>query len=762
MQKTDMLNKGAGGLFRKYVALFVLVVCAALIVNGLVEIWISYREQRVLLGRLQREEAAAATAKISNFIGNIEAQIGWIAQMPWTADTLDQLHIDVTRLLRHVPAITDFIQVDAMAREQIHASRVAMDVIGSDSDLSQDPRVTQAKGQHVYYGPVYFLRGSEPYMTIVIRGAGPNAGMSIAEVNLKLVWDVISQIKVGKFGYAYVMDAGGQLIAHRDLGLVLRNVDFAILPQVRAARAAETVRSEETELGVDVQGRQVLATYASVTPLGWLVFVEQPIREAYAPLYAYLGRSGILLFAALIVASLAGLFLANRMMVPIRLLRAGAVSIGRGDFSQRISISTGDELEVLGDQFNHMAAQIQQSHANLEHKVQERTRQLELANLAKSRFLAAASHDLRQPLHALGLFVAQLRTELGIAARTRTFDHMTSAVAGMTELFNALLDISTLDAGAVAPSLTDFPVAQLFARLETMFSGIAREKGLAFRVLASSCWVHSDPILLERVLLNLVSNAVRYTTQGRVIVGCRRRDGAVRLDVCDTGVGIPQDQQQWIFGEFIQLGGRKVHGGLGLGLAIVQRLCALLDHRIELASTVGRGSRFSITVPAASARPQLPAALINHQPLVDVCRGKLVVVVDDDPRVLDAMAGLLRSWGCQVVAASSSAAIAGSAVPGRRPDLVISDYHLPNDKSGVDVIEQLRRGYRCRIPGLLITGDTTPERLRESRTLGYQLLLKPVDPMRLRATVNQLLKLGPGFAPVDIERDTTENSFTTP
>jgi signal transduction histidine kinase/CheY-like chemotaxis protein len=366
-------------------------------------------------------------------------------------------------------------------------------------------------------------------------------------------------------------------------------------------------------------------------------------------------------------------------------------------------------------------------------------KQLETANLAKSRFLAAASHDLRQPLHALGLFVAQLRGRVKAAERDRIVERIGASVAAMNELFNELLDIAKLDAGVLAPNRAEFPVAHLLERIETNFAGPARDKALRLRVLPSAAWVRSDPILLERILLNLVSNAVRYTSRGGVLVGCRRRDGMLRIEVFDTGPGIPADQRQDIFGEFYQLAGgeRDRHGGLGLGLAIVDRLCRLLDHPIELTSTVGRGSRFVVSVPAVAPQARVATPVPSIVP--DALSGKLVVVVDDDVLVRDGMGGLLRAWGCNVVTApSEGAALVGLAK--RRPDLIVCDYRLANGVTGFDVIARLRRSCGATVPAFVISGDTAPERLREARVSGYHLLHKPVQPAALRAMLGRLLK----------------------
>jgi signal transduction histidine kinase len=388
----------SGPLFRKYVALFLAVVCVALLSNGVFEIWFSYQEHKVSLIRIQHEQADAAAAKIGQFIKEIESQVGWTTQLPWSAGTIEQRRTDGQRLLRQVPAITELAQLDSSGKEQLRVSRLAMDVVGSQTDLSQDPKFTEAVAHKVYYGPVYFRRESEPYMTLALAGTRRDAGVSVAEVNLKLIWDVILQIKVGDRGQAYVVDAQGRLIAHPDISLVLRNTDMTRLAQVKAARSAGADPSvEPVQETQDVRGRDVLTAYAPVAALGWLVFAELPIDEAYAPLYVSIERSAALLFAGLVLAFLSGLFLARRMVGPIQALRAGAARIGSGDLSQRISIKTGDELEALADQFNDMAGRLQESYSGLEQKVEVRTRELG-QSVAELRALGEVSQAVNSTL----------------------------------------------------------------------------------------------------------------------------------------------------------------------------------------------------------------------------------------------------------------------------------------------------------------------------------------------------------------------------
>jgi signal transduction histidine kinase len=363
-------------LFTKYVALFVAVVAVALLSNGIFEVIFYYREHKAALIRIQQEQAEAAAAKISQFIKEIESQLGWTTQLPWSASSLESRRFDALRLLRQVPAITELAQVDSTGHERLRVSRLAMDVVDSGLDLSQEPKFTEAVAHKVYYGPVYFRRESEPYMTLALAGTRKDAGVSIAEVNLKLIWDVVSQIKVGEHGHAYVVGAQGRLIAHPDISLVLRNTDMSKLPQVMMAQANGGVIPESLEDAKNIQGQEVLTASAPIMPLRWTMFVELPVEEAYASLYAALQRLAIVLLAASIFAVLAGIALARRMVGPIQALRAGAERIGGGDFGQRISIKTGDELEGLANQFNDMGARLQESYADLENKVESRTSEL--------------------------------------------------------------------------------------------------------------------------------------------------------------------------------------------------------------------------------------------------------------------------------------------------------------------------------------------------------------------------------------------------
>ncbi len=359
------------------------------------------------------------------------------------------------------------------------------------------------------------------------------------------------------------------------------------------------------------------------------------------------------------------------------------------------------------------------------------------ANRAKSSFLAAASHDLRQPIHALGLFIGALRSVAIPAEGARLVEQIERSTQALDGLFNAILDISRLDAGVVEPRPVAFPIRPLIERIVGEHAEEALAKGLDLRCAPCRAVVRSDPILVERILRNLVSNAVKHTQRGRVLVGCRM-GSPLRLQVWDTGAGIPAALQERVFEEYFQVANpeRDRAQGLGLGLAIVRRLTDLLGETLVLRSVLGRGSCFSVTLPRAPAGevPPPPPADADYAP-----RG-LIAVIDDETAVREAMEALLASWGHRTVAAASGEeALARLSALGAPPDLIICDYRLPSDETGAAVIARLRASLGAHIPAMLVTGDTAPERIAQAQASGLPLLHKPIANARLRAAIGALL-----------------------
>ncbi|PXW23288.1 ATP-binding response regulator [Paraburkholderia caballeronis] len=375
----------------------------------------------------------------------------------------------------------------------------------------------------------------------------------------------------------------------------------------------------------------------------------------------------------------------------------------------------------------------------------DRTAIAETAVADKSRFLASASHDLRQPMHALTLFVEALKSADTAAARDGLVHNIEQSLMAMDSLFLALLDVSKLDAGVVRPSLTDLPAQTLLDRVALNFTGPMASKGLRLTVLPSTAWVRGDPGLCEQMLNNLVSNALRYTQTGGVLVGCRRDGADVRFVVYDTGIGIEASALNEVWKEFVQIGNpeRDRRKGLGLGLAIVRRIADLLDAPIYVRSQPSRGSVFGFSLPRARPRANFgPCAPVSVDTVdTTVLAGCFVAVLDDEIHIREAMLALLRSWGVEVAAAHTCAALVELLnAAGRAPDALICDYRLAGGASGIDAIHRVRDEFNDDIPALLVTGDTAADRLIQAEASGLPLLHKPVKPQQLRRTLAAMIR----------------------
>jgi signal transduction histidine kinase len=366
------------GLFTKYAVLIASLVSLTLIASGVISLWFSYQENQRQLVALQREKAVGAAARIEQYVRNIEHQLGWVtlSQTGSEAERNTQRRFEYLKLLRQVPAITEVYWLDETGREQLRVSRLAMDVSASDYNFAADPRFSPAKTGKTYYSAVYFRKDTEPYMTLARSLPAGGGGVVVAEVNLKFVWEVVSAIRVGKGGFSYVVNSEGVLIAHPDISLVLQKTDMKRLQQVAATLRTPSEEDDASPLGRDAQGREVLSAHAPIPTLDWNVFVELPLAEAFAPLYESILRTGLLLLVSVAISILATVFLARRLVRPIRAIQAGAQNIGAGNLDQRIEVTTGDELETLGEQFNKMAADLKESYTGLERKVEDRTAEL--------------------------------------------------------------------------------------------------------------------------------------------------------------------------------------------------------------------------------------------------------------------------------------------------------------------------------------------------------------------------------------------------
>lgn len=351
-------NRPRRPLFQKYFAALFIAVVVPLLINGASDAWFGYRDQRVLLSQRLHAEAQSAAGKIQGFLDDITDQLRWTVQLSWREGSDEQHRFDVLRLISQAPAVVDVVLVDGSGRERLHVSRVNPDIINSGADRSNDPAVIGARSSRLWYGPVTLYGDSEPHMTVAVAGARAANGVTIAVINLKLIWDVISSIHVGRSGDAFVLDSTGRLIAHPDISLVLRGDNDPAAARLKELQRAMVERGGETTEGSDAEQRLVIAAMAPIAGPGWAALVEEPASEAFGPIRAALWRTGSLLLLGALFAAALGYLLARRMVGPIRLLGEGAERIGAGRFDHKIDIATGDELQDLAQRFNEMAVEL--------------------------------------------------------------------------------------------------------------------------------------------------------------------------------------------------------------------------------------------------------------------------------------------------------------------------------------------------------------------------------------------------------------------
>jgi len=531
-----------------------------------------------------------------------------------------QRNQDFHRLLDRDSSISRVSYVDARGREQVRTSALDADSLRAGADLSRSPEFLLARARQRYFSSVHFEDGL-PHLTVSVAERAPGRGAVVAEIDLRSIGQVVDRARVGRAGYAYAVDSRGRLVTYPNINLVLRHTSFASLPQVQASLHGRS-EAGATTTGRDRNGREVLSAFHTIKPMGWRVFVEQPLSEAFAPLKSAIWRTALLLVAFLLLAIATSVLLARRLVRPIESIQSAAAKIGSGSLDQQIDIRSNDELGALADEFNRMAARLRESYAGLEQKVEERTRELakalreldeksrelETASRHKSQFLANMSHELRTPLNAIIGFTQVLAERLYGDVNEKQEEYLEDILSSanhLLALINDVLDLSKVEAGEVELVVAPFSLRETLERGVVMVRERASHDGVRVSLSANGGpdLVSGDERRISQVIFNLLSNAVKFTPAGGAVdVSATPRDGEVCVSVTDTGPGIAAADHERIFQEFQQTeAGAGQLDGTGLGLALSKRLVELHGGRIWVESELGRGSTFVFTLPAEPA-----------------------------------------------------------------------------------------------------------------------------------------------------------------
>ncbi|WP_457389994.1 hybrid sensor histidine kinase/response regulator [Roseateles sp. P5_E1] len=757
---------GPGSLARRYLVLLGLMTLALLSAASTLEMLFGYREARQHIEQLQQLQARAAAREIEQYLQVLEEGLKDAAKFPWgepgwgADERLQEWH----RAMVLMPAVTEFQLVDRDGRERLSVSRTGVDRMSSGQLLLEPATVQGVLPGALRYGRTFYADSGDPQVQLVVADPRPGGAVTVATINLRFLADVVSGLRVGQAGNVYLVDGENRLIAHPRPSEVLRRRDLSDAPPLRLARAAASAPLLLNAVdSTDLTGETVITTSLPLTRADWLLFVEQPRREALLPALATLQRSLLLLGLGALLAVAASMVFARRMAAPIVALRRATARIAAGNLDAPLELNRHDEIEDLAQDFNQMASRLRDLYASLEAKVAERTAQLseardvlsaraeqltqlkdeaERANAAKTRFLAAASHDLRQPMHSISLLLGVLQGRLTSPEHLALADKIQSSVATMENLFGNLLDISKLDAGTVQAHIEDVNLAWLLHGLEQIWAPQAAEKGLKLRVRPCDVVVKGDAALLARIAGNLAANAIRYTREGGVLVACRRRGAMVELEVWDSGPGIEPRYQEAIFEEFfrIEAPGTGQEKGLGLGLSIVQRSAHILGYRLSVHSRVGKGSVFRVEMPLAGPATRSAKVSPRLAASQQALEGRFIVVVDDEETNAQALVDALLALRCHVVAAASCEDMLAQLQQHLRvPDLIVTDYQLGAGRDGFEVIARLRQHYDEDIGAVIVTANTEAALQPQAQACGARLLHKPIGLQRLLEAMRESL-----------------------
>jgi len=606
-----------GRLVRHYFLASTILISVGLITSGVIEVFFRHQESWELYALIQKEITAGAAFKIEQFIQEIQRDMRAATKTTEVVQhgLAPEFQRELRRLLVNSPAITEAVAFDLNGIQRATARRSEPILTEARSEPPPQAALEKVKRGKPYFGTVYFSQGGGAFMKITVpieRFVGEVIGMLQSEIDLTHVREVISAIQVGKTGHAYLVTRSGDLIAHGDLSLVLQKRNLAYLNQVGVAiRSDSTPSASNAFVAQNIQGTTVFTSHILIPTLDWLVFTEQPIEEVYAPLYASMLRTSGVLLIGLGVAVLATLLVRRRVVRPLETLRDGVERIRKGDLTARLDVKTGDEIEILADEFNEMTAHLKEAQTNLERKVAERTQALTVANekleeasKLKSQFLANVNHELRTPVSAIigyaRLVLRATEGQIPQLQRENLQDLLNNAERLLAQI-DSLLDFARIEAGKmevrVEPVAVDELIQRAAATIEpTLSNGSVR---LIREIAPAIPTLKTDREKLRQILLNLLENAVKFTEHGEIKISASQQNGSLRLIVSDTGIGIAKEDMNKIFEEFHRgdSPSTKNYRGTGLGLAIVKRFVSLLGGEIDVTSQVGKGAIFTVTLP---------------------------------------------------------------------------------------------------------------------------------------------------------------------
>ena len=710
-------------IFRRYALIISAALAGTLCLYALVEIAFSTRGNVRRAQEFHVSEARALVGRVSFFFEEIQRNFVAVGSFPWNRGlpVTDRMG-EYQRLMRLLPAVREVVLADEKGAELFFVSRTDPDRVASgrvvDTTLFEGVRAGGARFSAVKHERA----GSAPYVQIAFRDRAQPGVFALATVNLQFVSEELARMHRRGKENAYLLDAEGRLVAHSDVSLPLKAsaLDGSLLGRVGSeVEGSRWLRDEG--------GTLALSVWRKLENPPWTVVVESPWQEALGPVLAALFRALVFIAIAIAGAVFISRWLADRMARPVVTLKEGAEKFGAGALDHRIDLRTGDELEELANEFNVMAAQIQDYTTGLERKVDEKTARLQEAMRARALFLAAASHDLRQPLYAISILADTMALEMPPGAAQTMLAKQRQAIGVLRELFDNLLDLSRFESGEIRPRLRDVRLREVFAPVAVDHEVLCEAKGLQWVNEVEDAWVRTDPELVRRLAGNLLSNAIRYTPAGRVSLVARVVDGEVSVTVSDTGVGISPADQQRVFEEFVQLDnpGRDRDRGVGLGLAIVARIDRLLGGRLALDSQPGRGTRMTFHIPLAPGVAQ-PVAEEAVAPSAPDLSGLRVWVVEDDAMVRDALASQLGLWGVDFAFAANRAQVeALREADGGWADAVVLDDMLEGGERGLEIARWLAEHLEAeRI--LIATGNVDPRRMQALDESGFRVLRKPI------------------------------------